>query len=65
MKQIPTNRLLLETDESNVPIADLYKKAALLRNITDKNSWKQFPLTYNVSFLNIKFCFFKRKVVLL
>ena len=36
MKQIPTNRLLLETDESNVPIADLYKKAALLRNITDK-----------------------------
>ncbi len=36
MKQIPTNRLLLETDESNVSIADLYKKAALLRNITDK-----------------------------
>ncbi len=36
MKQIPTNRLLLETDESNVPIADLYKKAALLRNITDE-----------------------------
>lgn len=36
MQQTPANRLLLETDESNVPIADLYKKAALLREITDK-----------------------------
>lgn len=34
--QIPVDRLLLETDESDIAIADLYKKAALLRGMTGK-----------------------------
>lgn len=31
---IPNNRIFLETDESNLSIEDIYKKAALLKNIS-------------------------------
>ena len=52
LKQTPANRLLLETDESNVPITDLYKKAALLRGITDKEIMETVSA-------NIRHVFFK------
>ena len=34
MKEIPIERLLLETDESNVPIDELYNRAAAIRHIS-------------------------------
>lgn len=40
LKQTPANRLFLETDESNIPIADLYERAACLRSVTDDELMK-------------------------
>lgn len=34
LRRIPADRLFLETDESDVPIADLYERAALVRGVT-------------------------------
>lgn len=34
MRQMPADRLFLETDESDVPITDLYERAARLRGVT-------------------------------
>ena len=34
MKEIPIERLFLETDESNVPIGELYNRAAAIRHIS-------------------------------
>ena len=34
MKEIPIERLFLETDESNVPIDELYNRAAAIRHIS-------------------------------
>ena len=33
MKSIPLDRLFLETDEGNMPIGKLYRKAAHIRNL--------------------------------
>lgn len=34
LRQMPADRLFLETDESDVPISDLYERAALVRGVT-------------------------------
>ena len=34
LRRMPADRLFLETDESDVPIADLYERAALVRGVT-------------------------------
>mgnify|MGYP000761663710 CR=1 FL=1 len=34
MKMIPDDRLFLETDESSVPVADLYSRAAEVRRVS-------------------------------
>lgn len=34
LRRMPADRLFLETDESGVPIADLYERAALVRGVT-------------------------------
>lgn len=53
LRQMPVDRLFLETDESDVSIAELYEKAACLRGVTCSE------LTGEVS-RNIQCVFFRR-----
>ncbi|MDO4163364.1 MAG: TatD family hydrolase [Bacteroides sp.] len=46
----PTNRLLLETDESRVPIDTLYEQAALVRGISVEECRKSTEKTINMVF---------------
>lgn len=50
LQSMPTDRLLLETDESHVPIGTLYEQAALLRNISIEECRKSVEKTINMVF---------------
>ena len=50
LKQIPGDRLFLETDESDMPIEVCYKRAALLRGCSEKELFESVSRNVRVVF---------------
>ena len=50
LSAIPLNKLLLETDDSEVPIADIYRRAALLCNCSYLELCQQLTETFEILF---------------
>ncbi len=47
IKIIPLNRLFIETDESNMPIAEIYKAVAEIKNVSEQELLEQTRLNFD------------------